>query len=112
MSFGSQWGSMLPASFRINKDAQRASNGKISKKAQDEFDREFETYISVLKAQKAAKEAAETETKTVEETPVDVIAEEAYQAFVKEDEEQTKPKSRKKKTEVVEETSAETIEEA
>jgi len=109
MSFASSWGKMLPPSYR-NVDTQAPARTINT----SDFDNEFEEFVKMqkkLKAERQAKEAEEKAKQEVEQEaeaqPTDEVAEEAYLAFVEEDE---KPKSkRKKKTEaVVEETSDET----
>lgn len=104
MSFASSWGKMLPPSYR-NVDTQAPARTINTA----DFDAEFEAFCAEqrqLKAERQAKEA-ENLAKEAEAQPTEAVVEEAYQAFVEEDE---KPKSKKKKkTEaVVEETSDET----
>lgn len=88
MSFANSWGKTLPPTYR---------NVQTSV-VDTSYDDEFNKFV----AERQAKEAEEAEAQ-----PTEAVAEEAYQAFVEEDE---KPKSKKKKkTEaVVEETSDET----
>lgn len=101
MSFADEW-SMFP-------ECGVPASAPTKKINTADFDKEFEEFCKVqrqLKAERLAKEAEEAKPEA-EAQPTEAVAEEAYQAFVEEDE---KPKSKKKKkTEaVVEETSDET----
>ena len=117
MSFASRWGKLLPASYK-NVEAQATARTNNINTA--DFDKEFEEFCKEQRQLKAEREAAKIDATATpqaitedigdiptEAQPTEAVAEEAYQAFVEEDE---KPKSkRKKKTEaVVEETSDET----
>ena len=110
MNFADEWASVFPGCV-----AETRTPGKSQKINNAAFDNEFEEFVKMQKKLRAERQAKEAEEKAkqevaeqaVEEQPTDVVAEEAYQAFVAEDE---KPKSKKKKKteEVVEETSTET----
>ena len=104
MSFADEWGSFPECGIAAAMPTKKINNA--------DFDREFEEFCKEQRQLKAERLAKEAETKQeveqeAEAQPTDEVAEEAYLAFVEEDE---KPKSkRKKKTEaVVEETSDET----
>lgn len=101
MGFGNCWGNLLPASYR-NVETVASKKQKM-----DAFDNEYEAFCANLKAKKAAKEAEEnakkiinTDLETVDTPLPEAVAEEAYQALVKESEvTEDKPKSKKKKKE-------------
>ena len=104
MNFADEWASVFPGC--VTETSAPVKSQKINNAV---FDNEYEEFVKIqkkLKAERLAKEAAETKQEA-EAQPTEAVAEEAYQAFVKEAE---KPKSKKKKkTEaVVEETSVET----
>lgn len=119
MSFASRWGKLLPASYK-NVEAPVSTA-----KATAEFDAEFEAFCAEQKRIKAEREAAKIDStatpqaitediggipteEVLEDKPIDLVAEEAYQAFVEEVEDKPKSK-RKKKTEEVVESSEEEI---
>lgn len=102
MSFADEWDMFTECGVETSAPTRKINNAA--------FDNEFEEFVKMqkkLRAERQAKEAEEKAKEEIAEQPTDTIVEEAYQAFVAEDE---KPKSkRKKKTEeVVEETSDET----
>lgn len=101
MSFADEWSMFPECGVETSAPTKKINNA--------DFDREFEEFCKVqrqLKAERLAKESEEVKQEA-ETQPTNEVAEEAYQAFVEEDE---KPKSKKKKkTEVVvKETSDET----
>ena len=103
MSFADEWSMFSECGIPASAPAKTTINNAA-------FDNEFEEFVKMqkkLRAERQAKEAEEKAKEEVAEQPTDAVAEEAYQAFVAEDE---KPKSKKKKKteEVVEETSNET----
>lgn len=102
MSFADEWDMFPDCGVPVSTPATKINNA--------DFDKEFEEFCKEhiqLKAERLAKEAEEKTKQEAEAQSTEAVAEEAYQAFVKEAE---KPKSKKKKkTEaVVEETSDET----
>ena len=102
MSFADEWDMFPDCGVPVSTPATKINNA--------DFDKELEEFCKEhiqLKAERLAKEAEEKTKQEAEAQSTEAVAEEAYQAFVKEAE---KPKSKKKKkTEaVVEETSDET----
>ena len=100
MSFADEWDMFPDCGVPVSTQATKINNAV--------FDKEFEEFCKEHRQLKAERPTNEAETKQeAEEQPTEVVAEEAYHAFVEEAE---KPKSKKKKkTEaVVEETSDET----
>lgn len=101
MSFADEWDMFPDCGVPVSTQATKINNAV--------FDKEFEEFCKEQRQLKAERPTNEAETKQeAEEQPTEVVAEEAYQAFVEEAKAQPKSKKKKKTEEVVEETSVET----